>query len=100
MYPLKTTPTRHKPCRPQTATLSEAARRIAYAEQRQRWEILIQMSSDIDQSLALYFSGVRHPAQDLPEFADWLQNLIDAEESLSARMADCIDKLSALSEVR
>ena len=82
------------------AAATEAARRIAYAKQLERWERLLQMSNDIDTSLALYFSGVRHPAQDLPEFADWLQNLIDAEESLSARMADCIDKLSALSEVR
>lgn len=82
------------------AAANDAARRIAYAKQLERWERLLQMSSDIDTSLALYFSGVRHPAQDVPEFADWLQLLIDGEEHLSKAMADCIDRLSALSEVR
>jgi len=76
----------------------QAARRLSYDYQLERWERLQQCAADLEASTALYFSKAHHPAQDIPEFADWLQMLLDGEEQLSVWMADCIDKLSALQE--
>lgn len=68
---------------------------LAYNYQLEHWRFLLQIEADLETSTALYFSGAAHPARN---HLDWLQDLVDAGETLSRWMADCIDKLTRLQE--